>query len=88
MIGLVGGKACAYSRRRHRLWALWFVHTVQFWLPSTAVATHAATHGESPRVLRRLQPLREWSHEQDEQIFPRCPRACGAAGAGVDSPVK
>ena len=40
-----------------------------------------ATYGtESPRVLRRLQPLREWSHEQDEQIFPRSPRACSAAG--------
>ena len=38
---------------------------------------------ESPRVLRRLQPLREWSHEQDEQIFPRSPGACGAAGAGT-----
>jgi hypothetical protein len=38
---------------------------------------------ESLRVLRRLQPLREWSHEQDEQIFPRSPRACGAAGAGT-----
>ena len=25
--------------------------------------------GESPRVLRRLQLLREWSHEQVEQVF-------------------
>ncbi len=25
---------------------------------------------ESPRELRRLHYLREWSHEQDEQIFP------------------
>jgi len=24
---------------------------------------------ESHRVLRRLQILREWSHEQDQQIF-------------------
>ena len=26
---------------------------------------------ESPRVLRRLQFLREWSHEQEQQVFPR-----------------
>jgi len=26
--------------------------------------------GESPRVLRRLQPLRRWSHEQVKQVFP------------------
>jgi len=25
---------------------------------------------ESPRVLRRLQPLRRWSHEQIKQVFP------------------
>ncbi|MDU0536682.1 hypothetical protein Q8X06_31000 [Pseudomonas aeruginosa] len=24
---------------------------------------------ESPRVLRRLQLLRKWSHEQEQQIF-------------------
>jgi hypothetical protein len=24
---------------------------------------------ESPRELRRLHYLREWSHEQDEQVF-------------------
>ena len=24
---------------------------------------------ESPRVLRRLQPLRRWSHEQFEQVL-------------------
>lgn len=26
--------------------------------------------GESPRVLRRLHFLREWSHEQEQQVFP------------------
>jgi len=26
--------------------------------------------GESPRFLRRLQPLRRWSHEQVKQVFP------------------
>ena len=26
---------------------------------------------ESPRVLRRLQHLREWSHEKIKQVFPR-----------------
>ena len=25
---------------------------------------------ESPRVLRRLHFLREWSHEQEQQVFP------------------
>ena len=28
------------------------------------------TQAEPPRVLRRLQPLREWSHEQVKQVFP------------------
>jgi hypothetical protein len=28
------------------------------------------TPNESPWVLRRLQLLREWSHEQVEQVFP------------------
>lgn len=36
---------------------------------------------ESPRDLRRLQNLREWSHEQIESFFPRSPRACSAHGA-------
>jgi len=29
-----------------------------------------AQHFESPRVLRRLQLLREWSHEQSNKVFP------------------
>lgn len=36
---------------------------------------------ESPRVLRRLQILREWSHEQVKQVFPRSTRARRAHGA-------
>lgn len=28
------------------------------------------TKPESPRVLRRLRFLREWSHEQEQQVFP------------------
>ncbi len=36
---------------------------------------------ESPRVLRRLQILREWSHEQIESFFPRSSRARSADGA-------
>jgi DNA repair exonuclease SbcCD ATPase subunit len=36
---------------------------------------------ESPRELRRLQILREWSHEQIEPIFPRSTRARSAHGA-------
>ena len=30
----------------------------------------ARAHFESPRILRRLQPLRKWSHEKVNQIFP------------------
>ena len=30
-----------------------------------------AHNDESHRVLRRLQVLREWSHEQEQQVFPR-----------------
>jgi len=37
---------------------------------------------EPPRILWRLQLLREWSHEQEgNQVFPGSPRARGAPGA-------
>ena len=37
---------------------------------------------ESPRVLRRLQPLRRWSHEQEiKSFFPRSARTRCAHGA-------
>jgi hypothetical protein len=35
---------------------------------------------ESPRVCRRLQFLRGWSHENNQQIFPGSPGTGGAAG--------
>jgi hypothetical protein len=38
---------------------------------------------ESPRVLRRLQPLREWSHEHIYEVFPGSPRTRCAYGAGA-----
>lgn len=44
-------------------------------------AINAADIGESPRVPRRLHYLREWSHDQIKQVFPRGSRACGATGA-------
>jgi len=38
---------------------------------------------ESPRVLRRLQLLRRWSHEEIKQVFPRSARTRFAHGAGA-----
>ncbi|RQR57148.1 hypothetical protein DIE21_01270 [Burkholderia sp. Bp9140] len=39
-------------------------------------------HSEPPRILWRLQLLREWSHEQEgNQVFPGSPRARSASGA-------
>ena len=45
-------------------------------------ATGLCSH-ESPRVLRRLLPLREWSNEQAKQVFAGSPGTCGTTGAGA-----
>lgn len=53
------------------------------WLTHEFKQTQSALKpNESPRELRRLHFLREWSHEQDEQIFPGSQRACRTTGAG------
>ena len=38
---------------------------------------------EPPRILRRLQLLRRWSHEETRKVFPRSPRARRASGHRV-----
>ena len=38
---------------------------------------------ESPRLSRRLQLLRGWSHEHESKVFPRSPRARSSAGPGA-----
>ena len=41
--------------------------------------SYAATRTESPRDLRRLQDLREWSYEAIKQVFTRDSGACSVS---------
>ncbi|MEJ2632045.1 MAG: hypothetical protein P8011_01110 [Acidihalobacter sp.] len=41
------------------------------WLDRTRLAPTLMGALEPPRDLRRLQHLREWSHEQSQEVFPR-----------------
>src|SRR5690606_23591828 len=41
------------------------------------------TQNEPPRLSRRLQLLRGWSHEDDDEVLPGSPRASGSTGIGT-----
>ena len=58
-----------FDIRKYRKGAFSWSRTVdarQAFLQQCPVSSSA----ESPRVLRRLHFLREWSHEQEQQVFP------------------
>ena len=53
--------------------------------PEDLVGYQTGELTEPPRVLRRLQLLRRWSHEQVTEVLPGSARARRAHGAGAPS---
>jgi hypothetical protein len=47
------------------------------------IRSAASGRAEPPQILRRLQLLRRWSHEQVKEVLTRGPRARSAHGAGA-----
>ena len=58
----------------------WYRDMLDLTEPDDLIYAFADYEVEPPRVLRRLPDLRDWSHEQPIQVFPRGPRACGSDG--------
>jgi hypothetical protein len=50
------------------------------YVPDVLVKYHADVQTEPPRILRRLQPLRRWSHEEDNEVLPGSTRTRRADG--------